>query len=116
MDGNTTRDMLSRLSRAVPDGTKIVILQPGTNDRVRPKRRSSLNPDETRNNVEQMMARLKERNISAVLLGYPGGNAGREIAQQYSAIWYGQPNKDIPSDMIQADGQHFRFWQRTCHC
>ena len=105
-DGATTRDMLSRLSRAVPDGTKIVILQPGTNDKVRTNKRGSLNPDETRNNVEQMLARLKEKNISAILLGYPG-DGGREVTQKYSALWYGQPNKNISPDMIQADGQHF---------
>ena len=84
--------MLSRLSRAVPDGTKIVILQPGTNDKVRTNKRGSLNPDETRNNVEQMLARLKEKNISAILLGYPG-DGGREVTQKYSALWYGQPKK-----------------------
>ena len=105
-DGATTRDMLSRLSRAVPDGTKIVILQPGTNDKVRTNKRGSLNPDETRNNLEQMLARLKEKNISAILLGYPG-DGRREVTQKYSALWYGQPNKNISPDMIQADGQHF---------
>jgi acyl-CoA thioesterase I len=105
-DGATTRDILSRLSRAVPDGTKIVILQPGTNDRVRTNKRSALNPDETRNNVDQMLAKLRERNIGVVLLGYPG-EGGREISEKYSAIWYGQPTKDISPEMIQGDGQHF---------
>lgn len=104
--GETTRDILNRLNRAVPDGTKIVILQPGTNDRVSTKKRTSLNPAETRNNVEQLLARLKERNISAILLGYPG-DGGPEIAQKHSAIWYGQTTKDVSHDMIQADRQHF---------
>ena len=107
MAGETTRDILNRLNRAVPDGAKIVILQPGTNDKVSTKKRTSLSPAETRNNVEQILARLKERNISVILLGYPGGEPGREIAQKHSAIWYGQPTKDISPDMIQADGQHF---------
>lgn len=106
MAGETTRDILNRLNRAVPDGTKIVILQPGTNDKVSTRKRTSLSPAETRNNVEQILARLKERNISAILLGYPG-DGGREIAQKYSAIWYGQPTKDISPDMIQTDRQHF---------
>jgi acyl-CoA thioesterase-1 len=107
IEGQTTRDILSRMNRAVPDGTKIVILQPGTNDRISTKKRTALTPAETRNNVEQMLARFKEKNISAILLGYPGGEPGREIAEKYSAIWYGQPTKDISPDMIQADGQHF---------
>ena len=103
---NNTREILNRLNRAVSDGTKIVILQPGTNDKVSNRNRTSLSSAETRNNVEQMLARLKERNISAILLGYPG-EGGREIAQKYSAIWYGQPNKNISPDMIQTDGVHF---------
>src|SRR6266513_5763307 len=105
-DGATTRDMLSRLSRAVPDGTKIVILQPGTNDKVLMNKRSSLNPDETRTNVEQMLARLKEKNISAILLGYPG-DGGREVAQKYSALWYGKLYQNIYPLLNHADGKHF---------
>jgi acyl-CoA thioesterase-1 len=78
-DGDTTRILLSRLNRAVPDGTKIVILQPGTNDKMHTNRRSALSPEETKNNVKEILARLRERNITAVLLGYPevGGRGNR---------------------------------------
>jgi acyl-CoA thioesterase I len=92
ISGNTTRDLLYRFDRAVPEGTKIVILQPGTNDKQRTKNHTSLTPAETKENVEQMLAKLKERNISAVLLGYPG-KGGRKIAHQYSAVWYGPAHK-----------------------
>lgn len=102
VDGDTTQGILSRLDRAVPDGTKIVILQPGSND----KNRNSLSPAQTMENVEQMLLKLKERGIKAILLGYPGGGGG-PIAKKYSAIWYGQAEKDISVDMIQFDGQHF---------
>jgi acyl-CoA thioesterase-1 len=105
VDGDTTRDISSRLNRAFRDGTKIVIIQPGTNDKSSNKKRASVPPAETKNNVEEMLERLKERKISAVLLGFPG-EGGNEIAQNHSAIWYGQPNKDISPDMIQGDGQH----------
>ena len=105
MRGETTRDILSRLNRAVPAGTKVVILQPGTNDQVSTRRRGSLTPAETQNNVEQILARLRERNITTILLGYPEAG-GQEIAQKYSAIWYGQPKENLPSNLIQADGQH----------
>jgi acyl-CoA thioesterase-1 len=105
ISGNTTRDLLDRFSRAVPEGTKLVILQPGTNDRVRTNKRNALSPDETRKNVEQMLTTLKERNIAVILLGYPG-KIGRDIAQQYSANWY-PPSRGIAPDMIQADGIHF---------
>ena len=111
ISGDTTRETLSRLNRAVPGGTKIVIVQPGANDNIRTKTRNSLTRDETKNNVEQMLAILKEKNIATVLLGYPsqGGSGaleGREIAQKYSAIWYGQGGKDVPADMFQADKIH----------
>jgi acyl-CoA thioesterase-1 len=106
VSGENTRDILHRLDRAVPAGTAIVIVQPGTNDKTSSKQRASVSPAETRKNVEQMLARAKERNVKAILLGYPG-DSGREIAQQHSAVWYGQPNKDISADMKQADGQHF---------
>jgi acyl-CoA thioesterase I len=105
ISGNTTRDLLDRFDRAVPDGTNIVILQPGTNDKQRVKGRTSMTPAETKENVEQMLAKLKERNISAVLLGYPG-KGGREIAQAHSAVWYGAGHKGISPGMIQADGVH----------
>jgi lysophospholipase L1-like esterase len=85
---------------------KSSILQPGKNDKISTKRRTALSPGETTNNIEQMLARLKERNITAILLGYPG-EGGREIAEKHSAIWYGQPNKDISPDMIQGDVEHF---------
>jgi acyl-CoA thioesterase-1 len=105
ISGNTTRDLLDRFDRAVPDGTNIVILQPGTNDKKRTKRRTALSPTETKENVEQMLAKLKERNISAVLMGYPG-KGGRKVAQAHSAVWYGRGHKGIPPSMIQADGVH----------
>lgn len=105
ISGDTTRDLLNRFDRAVPDGTKIVILQPGTNDKKRTKTRTSLSPSETKENVEQILAKLKERNISAVLLGYPG-EGGRKLAQAHAAVWYGQGHKDVSPDMIQADGLH----------
>ena len=106
MAGSGTGDMLNRLNRAVPDGTKIVILQPGGHDKVATKKRAPLSPAETRNNLEQILARLKERNINVIFLGSPGGE-GREFAQKHSAIWYGQPNKNISPDMYQTDGVHF---------
>ncbi|HEY2989972.1 MAG TPA: GDSL-type esterase/lipase family protein [Candidatus Binatia bacterium] len=105
VDGDTTRDILNRLNRAVPDRTKIVIVQPGTNDKTSTKRHNSLDPAETKNNVEQILGSLRKKNITAMLLGYPG-EGGREIAEKHSAIWYGQPTKDISRDLIQADGQH----------
>ncbi len=106
VNGDTTQGILSRLDRAVPDGTKIVILQPGTNDRTSTKKHGSLSPEQTLENVEQMLSKLKERGVKTILLGYPGGGGG-PIAKKYSAIWYGQANKDIPPEMIQFDRQHF---------
>lgn len=59
--GSTTGDMLARLSSAVPDGTKIVILQFGTND-------ARLNtPPATREaNIATILEELRKRGIKSL--------------------------------------------------
>src|SRR5512145_47815 len=63
VDGDTTADIAGRFDGAVPEGTRLVILQPGTNDRSAKGRRGTLTEDETRENVEAMLAKLRARNI-----------------------------------------------------
>lgn len=58
----TTNGMLGRLDRDVPDGTRVVILQPGGNDRrffVSHKQRSA--------NIEAMRQRLRRRGIPSLV-------------------------------------------------
>ena len=60
--GDTTGGMLARLDRAVPDGTQIVILQPGTND-------AYMGTGAERSaNIETIRRRLAARNIKLLLV------------------------------------------------
>ncbi|MGY3446784.1 GDSL-type esterase/lipase family protein [Bradyrhizobium sp. USDA 4473] len=64
INGDTTEGMLQRLDRAVPNGTRAVILQPGGNDR----RKGS--PDRT----ADIQSRLSARGITVIML--PNGMLG----------------------------------------
>ena len=103
--GDSTNDIARRFGNAVPDGSKIVILQPGTNDASARSRRGAVSAEDTKANVESMLASLKERKIRAILLGYPGGGGG-PIAKRHDAVWYGQARKGIDDSYLQPDGQH----------
>jgi acyl-CoA thioesterase-1 len=58
INGDTTEGMLRRLDRAVPNGTSVVILQPGGND----ARKGS--PDRT----AEIQSRLSGRGIAVIML------------------------------------------------
>ena len=65
ISGDTTRGMLARLDFAVPPGTQIVIVQGGYND----LRRGST-PDLIAGNIDAILARLRARQVRAVLCGF----------------------------------------------
>ena len=104
VDGDTSADIAARLDAAVPDGTTMVILQPGTNDRSARGRRGGVSEEDTRANVEAMLAKLRARDIKVILLGYPGGGGG-PIAKKHGATWFGQIR--LPESLRQPDGQHY---------
>jgi acyl-CoA thioesterase-1 len=104
VDGDTTTDIAARLDSSVPEGTQLVILQPGTNDRNAKGRRGAVSEEQTRENVDAMLAKLRARNIKVILLGYPGGGGG-PVAKAHGAHWYGQIR--LPEQYRQADGQHY---------
>jgi acyl-CoA thioesterase-1 len=79
--GDTTGGMLARLDSAVPDGTRIVVLQPGGNDR-----RKGSGSDRA-DNIAQIKSRLAARHIKVIMLGHLGRIA--------------------PKDTRDPDGQHF---------
>ena len=58
INGDTTEGMLGRLDRAVPNGTRAVILQPGGNDRRKGR------PDRT----ADIQSRLSARGIAVIML------------------------------------------------
>ncbi len=64
VSGDTTSGGLERLDWSVQDGTKLVILELGANDALR-----GISPEITKDNLDKMLARLKERNIQVVLAG-----------------------------------------------
>jgi acyl-CoA thioesterase I len=59
--GNTTGEMLSRLASAVPEGTRIVILQFGTNDA-----RMSIPPATRQANIAAILEELRKRGIQSI--------------------------------------------------
>jgi len=61
--GDTTAGMLARLESAVPDGTRVVIIQPGGNDA-----RRGGSAAEAAANVAQMSSRLRARGIKVIIL------------------------------------------------
>ena len=60
--GDTTRGMLARLDRTVPEGVDLVILQPGTNDE-----RMGLGAERAAN-IEAIRTRLVARNIKLIVI------------------------------------------------
>jgi acyl-CoA thioesterase I len=71
VSGDTSAGMLARLGSAVPDGTRIVILDPGNNDIKactelwRPQRRAT--PAQRTANISAIAARLRARRIRVVM-------------------------------------------------
>jgi acyl-CoA thioesterase-1 len=59
---DTTGGMLARLDAEVPDGTHLVIIQPGGNDR-----RFLMSKERRAANIGAMVAKLKARNIKTVV-------------------------------------------------
>ena len=81
ISGDTTSGMLARLDSAAPQGTQIVIVQGGYND----LRRGS-SPTAITANVEAILARLRARQIRAVLCGFYDQPWGA-VARRYGAVF-----------------------------
>lgn len=83
VSGDTTSGGLARIDWSVPDGTKGVILELGANDALR-----GIPPEETRRNLEAMIARLKGRGIAVLLAGMLAPpNMGGDYAARFNAIY-----------------------------
>lgn len=70
--GDTTGGMLGRLSSAVPQGTRIVILQPGGNDA-----RRGIPASARTANIAEIRRRLAARGIAVILLERFGAGIGQ---------------------------------------
>ena len=73
----------SRLDWSVPDGTDLVILELGANDMLR-----GVSPKITEKNLDEMIARLKARNIAVLLAGMRAApNLGPDYADAFDGIY-----------------------------
>lgn len=61
ISGDTTAGMLARLPRAVPNGTRVVIVQYGGNDK-----RRGISPAQRQTNIAQIEGQLSARGIKVV--------------------------------------------------
>jgi acyl-CoA thioesterase I len=82
ISGDTTAGMLNRLSSAVPEGTKVVIVQYGGNDN-----RRAVDPAERQGNIAKIEQQLRARGIRVVRAD-------------------GLVRSALRSGMVQPDGQH----------
>lgn len=83
VSGDTTSGGLSRLDWSIPDGTQLVILELGANDMLR-----GIDPALVEQNLDKMLARLKERNIPVLLAGMVAApNLGHSYGEQFGTIY-----------------------------
>jgi acyl-CoA thioesterase I len=83
VSGDTTSGGLDRLDWSVAEGTQAVILELGANDALR-----GIDPRIPRAALEQILTRLKARNIAVLLCGMLAPpNFGADYAAQFDAIY-----------------------------
>ena len=83
VSGDTASGGLDRLDWSIPQGTQAVIVELGANDALR-----GLDPKVTRNALEQIVIKLKARNIAVLLAGMLAPpNNGPDYARQFNAIY-----------------------------
>jgi acyl-CoA thioesterase-1 len=83
VSGDTTSAGLSRLDWSVPEGTDLVILELGANDMLR-----GISPAVTRENLDKMISRLKQRGIAVLLAGMVAApNLGGDYADAFNTIF-----------------------------
>jgi len=83
VSGDTATGGLERLDWSVPDGTDGVIVELGANDMLR-----GLDPAVTRRAIDEIVARLKARNIPVMLAGMLASrNLGPDYAQRFEGLY-----------------------------
>ncbi|UVK39714.1 arylesterase [Mesorhizobium sp. AR10] len=83
VSGDTSSGGLSRLDWSVPDGTQLVILELGANDMLR-----GVSPEITQKNLDDMLAKLKQRKIAVLLAGMRAApNLGAEYQTAFDTIY-----------------------------
>lgn len=83
VSGDTTSGGLARLDWSIPEDVDGVILELGANDALR-----GLPPEKTRENLDAMITRLKERGIEVLLAGMLAPpNLGSDYEARFNAIY-----------------------------
>lgn len=83
VSGDTAQGGLDRLDWSVPDGTDGVILELGANDALR-----GFDPATTEKALEEIITRLKARNIPVLLAGmYAPRNLGPDYAKRFDGLF-----------------------------
>ncbi len=83
VSGDTTAAGLARFDWAVPDETEAVILALGANDALR-----GIDPDVARDNLDQILVKLRERNIDVLIAGMPPPkNWGKDYEDRFGTMY-----------------------------
>ena len=83
VSGDTSTAGLARVDWSVPDGTDGVVLELGANDSLR-----GIAPEQTEKNLEEIIVRLRDRNIPVLLVGtIAPPNMGAEYAGRFNPIY-----------------------------
>jgi acyl-CoA thioesterase-1 len=83
VSGDTTQGGLARVDWSVPDGTDGVILELGANDALR-----GIPPEQTEKNLDEIITKLKARNISVLLVGMLAPpNMGGDYAVRFNPLY-----------------------------
>lgn len=93
VSGDTSSGARERLDWALGEGVDGVIIEIGANDMLR-----GLNPELTRENIDAILTRLRERKISALLAGMRAApNLGPDYAARFDPLYPDLARKfDIP--------------------
>jgi acyl-CoA thioesterase-1 len=115
VSGDTTTDGLARIDNVIAEKPALVLLEFGGNDGLR-----GVPVSETRNNLQEMISRLKAAHLSIVLLGITlPPNYGRDYVKEFTSMYPELAKQDhlryMPflllnvyqhRDMMQPDGIH----------
>ncbi|MGI9481123.1 MAG: arylesterase [Hyphomicrobiales bacterium] len=83
VSGDTASAALSRLDWAVPEGTKLVIVELGANDALR-----GVLPKETKKALDELITRLKGKGARVILAGMLAPpNLGPEFGEAFNGIY-----------------------------
>ena len=102
IDGNTTTQMLWRMSSVIPSGTRITIVQGGPNDFNSISH--SLSVEQSEGNIATIISRLRAQQIQVVLCGGP---RRASLARDYGATLVSCSNRSELGDRSHLiDGLH----------